>query len=53
MTLAPAAALRSSAPASKREPSQTKALLRLLIKELRVNGRSESLPTYRVVTAGV
>jgi site-specific DNA recombinase len=31
------------------EPEQTKALLRLLIKELRVNGRSEILPTYRIV----
>ena len=30
-----------------------KALLRLLIKELRVNGRSEILPTYRVVTPEV
>jgi site-specific DNA recombinase len=35
------------------EPAQTKALLRLLIKELRVNGRSEILPTYRVVTPEV
>jgi site-specific DNA recombinase len=35
------------------EPEQTKALLRLLIKELRVNGRSEILPTYRVVTPEV
>jgi site-specific DNA recombinase len=31
------------------EPEQTKALLRLLIKELRVNGRSEILPTYRIL----
>ena len=35
------------------EPEQTKALLRLLIKELRVNGRSEILPTYRVITPEV
>jgi site-specific DNA recombinase len=35
------------------EPEQTKALLRLLIKELRVNGRSEILPTYRVVAPKV
>ena len=35
------------------EPEQTKALLRLLIKELRVNGRSEILPTYRVVAPEV
>ena len=35
------------------EPEQTKALLRLLIKELRVNGKSEILPTYRVVTPEV
>jgi site-specific DNA recombinase len=34
-------------------PKQTKALLRLLIKDLRVNGRSEILPTYRVVTDAV
>ena len=35
------------------DPKQTKALLRLLIKDLRVNGRSEILPTYRVVTDAV
>ena len=35
------------------EPEQTKALLRLLIKEFRVNGRSEILPTYRVVAPEV
>jgi site-specific DNA recombinase len=34
-------------------PEKTKALLRLLIKELRVNGKSEILPTYRVVTPEV
>jgi hypothetical protein len=32
------------------DPKQAKALLRLLIKELRVNRRSEILPTYRVLT---
>lgn len=37
---------------ARSEPEQTKALLRL-IKELRVNGRSEILPTYRVVTPEV
>jgi hypothetical protein len=31
------------------DPKQAKALLRLLIKDLRVNGRSEILPTYRVL----
>src|SRR5206468_8168391 len=35
------------------EPRQAKALLRLLIKDLRVNARSEILPTYRVVTPAV
>jgi hypothetical protein len=35
------------------DPRQAKALLRLLIKALRVNGRSEILPTYRVVTPEV
>jgi hypothetical protein len=34
-------------------PKQAKALLRLLIKDLRVNGRSEILPTYRIVTPEV
>jgi site-specific DNA recombinase len=34
-------------------PPKTKALLRLLIKELKVNGRSEILPTYRVLTPEV
>ena len=34
-------------------PEKSKALLRLLIKELKVNGRSEILPTYRVVTPEV
>ena len=31
------------------DPKQAKALLRLLVKDLRVNGRSEILPTYRVI----
>jgi site-specific DNA recombinase len=35
------------------EPQQAKALLALLIEELRVNGRAEILPTYRVVTDAV
>ncbi len=35
------------------DPKQAKALLRLLIKDLRVNGRSEIVPTYRVVTPEV
>jgi exonuclease VII small subunit len=35
------------------DPRQAKALLRLLIKDLRVNGRSEILPTYRIVTPEV
>ena len=30
------------------DPDQTKALLRILIADLRVNGRAEILPTYRV-----
>jgi site-specific DNA recombinase len=34
-------------------PQKTKALLRLLIHELKVNGRSEILPTYRVLTPEV
>src|SRR5437868_3557 len=32
------------------DPTQAKALLRLPNKDLRVNGRNEILPTYRVVT---
>ena len=32
------------------EPQKAKAFLRLLIQELRVNGRAEILPTYRVIT---
>jgi site-specific DNA recombinase len=35
------------------EPAQTKALLRTLIKEIRVNSKNEILPTYRVVTPEV
>ncbi|MFN0155529.1 MAG: recombinase family protein [Gaiella sp.] len=35
------------------DPKRAKALLRLLIKDLHVNGRSEILPTYRVVTPEV
>ncbi|HEV3323780.1 MAG TPA: hypothetical protein VG147_16510 [Solirubrobacteraceae bacterium] len=32
------------------EPEQTKALLRILIAELRVNGRHDIQPTYRIIT---
>jgi site-specific DNA recombinase len=35
------------------DPKEAKALLRVLIKDLRVNGRSEILPTYRIVTPEV
>jgi len=35
------------------DPQKAKALLRLLIDELRVNSRSEILPTYRLVTPEV
>ena len=35
------------------DPKQAKALLRLLVKDLHVNGRSEILPTYRVVNDAV
>ena len=35
------------------EPQQTKALLRLLIEELRVDGRAHIQPTYRLVTPEV
>ena len=35
------------------DPPKAKALLRLLIEELRVNGRREILPTYRIVTPAV
>lgn len=35
------------------QPQKAKALHQLLIEELRVNGRAEILPTYRVVTPAV
>ena len=35
------------------EPQKTKALLRLLIQELRVDGRAQIQPTYRLVTPTV
>jgi hypothetical protein len=35
------------------EPVQTKALLRILIAELRVNSKTCIQPTYRIVTPGV
>lgn len=35
------------------DPQKSKALLRLLIDELRVNGRAEILPTYRLITPTV
>ena len=35
------------------EPQKTKALLRLLIQELRVDGRAQIQPTYRLVTPEV
>jgi hypothetical protein len=35
------------------DPRQAKAVLRVLIKDLRVNARSEILPTYRIVTPEV
>jgi hypothetical protein len=35
------------------EPQTAKALLRLLIEELRVNGRREIQPTYRLVRPAV
>jgi site-specific DNA recombinase len=35
------------------EPQRAKALLRLLIQELRVNGRAQIQPTYRLVTPEV
>ncbi len=34
-------------------PQKAKALLRLLIDELRVNSRAEIVPTYRLVTPAV
>ncbi len=41
------------AVATEGDPPKAKALLRLLIDELRVNGRREILPTYRLVTPAV
>jgi site-specific DNA recombinase len=38
---------------AKGEPEQAKALLRLLIAELRVNSKTDIQPTYRIVTPGV
>jgi hypothetical protein len=35
------------------EPQKAKALLRPLIEELRVNGRAEIQPTYRLITPTV
>jgi hypothetical protein len=35
------------------EPQKTKALLRLLIQELRVGGRAQIQPTYRLITPEV
>jgi hypothetical protein len=35
------------------EPEQTKALLRILIAELRVNSKADIQPTYRIVAPGV
>jgi site-specific DNA recombinase len=35
------------------EPQKAKALLRLVIEELRVNSRAEILPTYRVISPAV
>jgi hypothetical protein len=35
---------------AKGEPEQAKALLRVLIAELRVNGKTDIQPTYRVIT---
>jgi site-specific DNA recombinase len=37
----------------KVKPEQTKALLRILIAELRVNGKTDIQPTYRIVAPGV
>ena len=41
------------AVASEGDPRKAKALLQLLIEELRVNSRAEILPTYRLVTPEV
>ena len=49
----PPSPTNSKPPLRRAEPRQAKTLLRLLIKELRVNARSEILPTSRVVTPAV
>jgi site-specific DNA recombinase len=41
------------AVAARGEPQKPKALLQLLIDELRVNSRAEILPTYRLITPTV
>jgi site-specific DNA recombinase len=41
------------AVAAEGEPQKPKALLQLLIDELRVNSRAEILPTYRLITPTV
>jgi hypothetical protein len=38
---------------AKGEPEQAKALLRVPIAELRVNGKTDIQPTYRIVAPGV
>jgi site-specific DNA recombinase len=50
--LAPVA-VHLEAVIAEADPKKAKALLRLLIDELRVNGRAEILPTYRLVTPEV
>ncbi len=40
-------------PIAEADPQKAKALLRLLIEELRANGRAEILPTYRLITPTV
>jgi hypothetical protein len=45
--------VRPEAGGAEADPKRAKALLQLLIKELRVNGRSAIRPTYRVVTPEV
>jgi hypothetical protein len=57
--LSPRAASQLESVIADGEPEQAKALLRILIAELRVNGRHDIRPTYRVIasdhatTAGV
>jgi hypothetical protein len=48
-----AVANRLERTVAEADPRQAKALLRLVIKELRDNGRSEILPTYRIITPEV